>query len=86
MSGGYFVDVINTLMVRDIDEGNAAGTGLVLPADDVISARLRRVPPPMPPRLTGNQADLEAFKAWRLTKLGECFRMWSDVQCMCAPL
>eukprot|EP00969_Alexandrium_andersonii_P083629 3689069-Alexandrium_andersonii.AAC.1 len=59
-SGGYFVDVINTLMVRDIDERNGAGTGLTLPADDVVSGRIRRVPPPTPLRAEENPNDLEA--------------------------
>eukprot|EP00969_Alexandrium_andersonii_P350481 15433337-Alexandrium_andersonii.AAC.1 len=65
-----------------------AGTGIALPANDIISGRIRRVPPPMPPpsHRFRNQADLEHFKEWRSAKLRECFLSWTDGECICVPL
>eukprot|EP00969_Alexandrium_andersonii_P100080 4414241-Alexandrium_andersonii.AAC.1 len=80
--------MINIQLAKDFDERNSAGTGLVLPADDIMSGRIRRVPPPLPPRKvrTAQQSDLEAFKAWRTIKVGECFKSWNDRECICVPL
>eukprot|EP00969_Alexandrium_andersonii_P367262 15470329-Alexandrium_andersonii.AAC.1 len=79
-AGGFFVDVIDVQLALGIDERNMAGTGLVLPADDIASGRIRRVPPPVPPLSprTRNQTELEHFKSWRPAKISACFGSWND--------
>eukprot|EP00969_Alexandrium_andersonii_P145473 6433831-Alexandrium_andersonii.AAC.1 len=69
-SGGYFVDIIDTPLAKDVGARSTGGTGLVLPADDIASGRIRRAPPPLPPQgvRTERQTDLEVFKAWRAAR------------------
>eukprot|EP00969_Alexandrium_andersonii_P240502 10618110-Alexandrium_andersonii.AAC.1 len=67
--GGYFLDVKGAPLSPD--EGDSAGTGLVVPKEDLQLGRVHRVPPAPPPdgEATAGQQDRVSFMTLRKTML-----------------